>query len=90
MTWTKQAPHLSDYGIKTKEQLKLAAQQAVMDYNTIKNSGQATAEGIQQAHEKAAQAVALAGDTGVTAQFNAMDATQKLRVEVDETGKSVS
>lgn len=76
-------------GIKTKEQLKLAAQQAVMDYNTIKNSGQATAEGIQQAHEKAAQAVALAGDTGVTAQFNAMDATQKLRVEVDETGKSV-
>lgn len=75
-------------GIKTKEQLKLAAQQAIMDYNTIKNSGQATAEGIQQAHEKAATAVALAGDAGVTAQFNAMDATQKLRVEIDSTGKA--
>ena len=75
-------------GIKTKEQLKLAAQQAVMDYNTIKNSGQATAEGIQQAGEKAAQAVALSGDASVTAQFNAIGATQKLRVEIDETGKA--
>lgn len=73
-------------GIKTKEQLKLSAQQALMDYNTIRNSGEATAEGIEQAHKKAAQAVALSGDAGVIAAFNAADATQKLKVEIDDTG----
>lgn len=73
-------------GIKTKEQLKLSAQQALMDYNTIRNSGQATAEGIEQAHKKAAQAVALSGDAGVIAAFNAADATQKLKVEINDTG----
>jgi len=73
-------------GIKTKEQLKLSAQQALMDYNTIRNSGQATAEGIEQAHKKAAQAVALSGDAGVIAAFNAADATQKLKVQIDGTG----
>ena len=73
-------------GIKTKEQLKLSAQQALMDYNTIRNSGQATAEGIEQAHKKAAQAVALSGDAGVIAAFNAADATQKLKVQIDDTG----
>lgn len=74
-------------GIKTKEQLKLSAQQALMDYNTIRNSGEATAEGIEQAHKKAAQAVALSGDAGVIAAFNAADATQKLKVQIDDTGK---
>src|SRR5690606_32541435 len=73
-------------GIKTKEQLKLSAQQALMDYNTIRNSGEATAEGIEQAHKKAAQAVALSGDAGVIAAFNAADATQKLKVEINDTG----
>ncbi len=75
-------------GIKTKEQLKLSAQQALMDYNTIRNSGEATAEGIEQAHKKAAQAVALSGDAGVIAAFNAADATQKLKVQIDDTGKA--
>lgn len=73
-------------GIKTKEQLKLSAQQALMDYNTIRNSGEATAEGVEQAHKKAAQAVALSGDAGVIAAFNAADATQKLKVEINDTG----
>lgn len=75
-------------GIQTKEQLKLSAQQALMDYNTIRNSGEATAEGIEQAHKKAAQAVALSGDAGVIAAFNAADATQKLKVQIDDTGKA--
>ncbi|WP_180138285.1 tape measure protein [Acinetobacter sp. YH12043] len=75
-------------GIKTKEQLKLAAQQALMDYITIRDSGKATAEGIEQAHKKAAQAVALSGDAGVIAAFNAADATQKLKIQIDDTGKA--
>ena len=75
-------------GIETKEQLKLAAQQALMDYITIRDSGQATAEGIQKAYEKAAQAAALSGDQAVIASANAAGAGRDLRVEIDETGKS--
>ena len=39
-------------GIQTKEQLKLAAQQALMDYITIRDSGKATAEGVQKPMKK--------------------------------------
>ncbi|MCX2644088.1 hypothetical protein, partial [Klebsiella pneumoniae] len=45
-------------GIETKENLKLAAQQALMDYITVSDSGKATAEGIQKAYDKAAQSAA--------------------------------
>lgn len=75
-------------GIETKENLKLAAQQALMDYITIRDSGQATAEGIQKAYEKAAQAAALSGDQAVIASANAAGAGRDLRVEIDETGKA--
>lgn len=75
-------------GIETKENLKLSAQQALMDYITIRDSGQATAEGIQKAYEKAAQAAALSGDQAVIASANAAGAGRDLRVEIDETGKA--
>ena len=75
-------------GIETKENLKLSAQQALMDYITIRDSGQATAEGIQKAYEKAAQAAALSGDQAVIASTNAAGAGRDLRVEIDETGKA--
>ncbi|MEG2268569.1 MAG: tape measure domain-containing protein, partial [Acinetobacter sp.] len=58
-------------GIETKENLKLAAQQALMDYITIRDSGKATAEGVQKAYEKAAQAAAVSGDAGVISATNA-------------------
>ncbi|MEX5438905.1 tape measure protein [Acinetobacter indicus] len=75
-------------GIETKENLELSAQQALMDYITIRDSGQATAESIQKAYEKAAQAAALSGDQAVIASTNAAGAGRDLRVEIDETGKS--
>ncbi|MCO8103126.1 tape measure protein [Acinetobacter indicus] len=75
-------------GIETKENLKLAAQQALMDYITIRDSGQATAEGVQKAYEKAAQAAALSGDQAVIASANAAGAGRDLRVEIDDTGKA--
>ncbi|MEX5286976.1 tape measure protein [Acinetobacter towneri] len=75
-------------GIETKENLKLSAQQALMDYITIRDSGKATAEGIQKAYEKAAQAAALSGDQAVIASANAAGAGRDLRVEIDETGKA--
>ncbi|MGN5533736.1 tape measure protein [Acinetobacter sp. Lyrl_1] len=75
-------------GIETKENLKLSAQQALMDYITIRDSGKASAEGIQKAYEKAAQAAALSGDQAVIASANAAGAGRDLRVEIDETGKA--
>lgn len=76
-------------GIETRENLKLAAQQALMDYITIRDSGKATAEGVQKAYEKAAQAAATSGDAGVVASTNAANAGRNLEVQIDSTGKAV-
>jgi tape measure domain-containing protein len=73
-------------GIQTKEQLKLSAQQALMDYITIRDSGKATAEGIQKAYEKAAQSAAASGDAGVIAATNAVNAGRNLEIQIDDTG----
>ncbi|QQN40792.1 tape measure protein [Acinetobacter sp. CS-2] len=75
-------------GIETKENLKLAAQQALMDYITIRDSGKATAEGVQKAYEKAAQAAAASGDASVIAATNAANAGRNLEVQIDNTGKA--
>lgn len=75
-------------GIETKENLKLAAQQALMDFINVRDSGQATAEGVQKAYEKAAQAAAASGDAGRIAAVNAMNAGRNLEVQIDETGKA--
>lgn len=75
-------------GIKTKENLKLAAQSALADFNTIQASGKATAEGIRQAYERTMQAAAASGDAGVIAATNAKAASAGLSVQIDETGKA--
>lgn len=73
-------------GIETKENLKLAAQQALMDFINVRDSGKATAEGVQKAYEKAAQSAAASGDAGRIAAINAMNAGRNLEVQIDETG----
>ncbi|ENU16287.1 tape measure protein [Acinetobacter lwoffii] len=73
-------------GIETKENLKLSAQQALMDYITIRDSGKATAEGVQKAYEKAAQSAAASGDAGVIAATNAANAGRNLEIQIDDTG----
>lgn len=75
-------------GIETKANLKLAAQQALMDYITIRDSGKATAEGVQKAYEKAAQSAAASGDAGVIAATNAANAGRNLEIQIDDTGKA--
>lgn len=75
-------------GIKTKEQLKLAAQSALADFNTVQASGQATAEGIKQAYERAMQAAAASGDVAVIAATKSKSASLGLEVQVDKTGKT--
>lgn len=75
-------------GIKTKEQLALAAQSALADFNTIQSSGQATAESLKQAYERTMQAAAASGDQAVIASTQAKAASLGLQVQVDQTGKA--
>ncbi|CAD9197235.1 tape measure protein [Acinetobacter bohemicus] len=75
-------------GIETKENLKLAAQRALMDFINVRDSGKATAEGVQKAYEKAAQAAAVSGDVGVISATNAANAGRNLEIQIDDTGKA--
>ncbi|ENX63597.1 hypothetical protein F885_00339 [Acinetobacter higginsii] len=75
-------------GVKTKEQLKLAAQSAIADFNTMKASGQATSDGLKQAYERVMQAAAASGDQAVIANAKAQGASVGLQAQIDETGKS--
>lgn len=75
-------------GIKTKEQLALAAQSALADFNTIQASGQATAWDIEEAYKRAMQAAAASGDQAVISATQAKAASLGLEVQVNETGKA--
>lgn len=75
-------------GIKTKEQLKLAAQIALADFETVRASGQATQEQLQQAYEKTIQLAYASGDAQSIAAANSRAASLGLKVQVDETGKT--
>nr|WP_227604859.1 hypothetical protein [Acinetobacter sp. TGL-Y2] len=75
-------------GIKTKEQLKLAAQSALANFNTIQSSGQATAEGLRQAYERTIQAAVASGDQAVIASTKAKAASLGLSVQIEDTGKA--
>ncbi|WP_122897739.1 tape measure protein [Acinetobacter sp. B51(2017)] len=75
-------------GIKTKEQLRLAAQIALVDFETVRASGQATQEQLQQAYEKTIQLAYASGDAQSIAAANSRAASLGLKVQVDETGKT--
>ncbi|WP_033134171.1 tape measure protein [Acinetobacter sp. MN12] len=75
-------------GVKTKEQLKLAADSAIADFNTMKASGQVTSDGLKQAYERVMQAAAASGDQAVIANAKAQGASVGLQAQIDETGKS--
>ncbi|MFV5465534.1 tape measure protein [Acinetobacter towneri] len=79
----------SALGIKTKEQLDDAAIAAQKNFDVVSKSGQATADGIKQAYTKMLEAAIATGDKAQIASVQAKAASQGLRVEVDETGKSV-
>lgn len=75
-------------GIKTKEQLKLAADLALNDFNTILKSGEATQDGLQQAYEETIRLAYASGDAQVMAAANAKAAYLGLEVQLDATGKT--
>ena len=75
-------------GIKTKEQLKLSAELALNDFNTIMKSGEATQEGLQKAYEETIRLAYASGDAQVIAAANAKAAYLGLEVQLDATGKA--
>lgn len=75
-------------GIKTKEQLKLAADLALNDFTTILKSGVATQEGLQQAYEKTMRLAEASGNAQLIAAARAKAAYLGLEVQLDATGKA--
>lgn len=76
-------------GIKTKESLTQAAENAKRDFDLVKNSGQATADGIQAAFTQYAQA-AIAANGGVASEaLKSQAAMQGLKVASDGAGKAI-
>ncbi|PZO90516.1 MAG: tape measure domain-containing protein, partial [Acinetobacter johnsonii] len=75
-------------GIKTKEQLKLAADLALNDFNTILKSGEANQDSLQQAYEETIRLAYASGDAQVIAAANAKAAYLGLEVQLDATGKA--
>lgn len=75
-------------GIQTKEQLALQAKQAYMDFETVRNSGQATQADLQKAYQKTIDAAYASGDATRISAANSVSASLGLKVQVDETGKA--
>lgn len=75
-------------GIKTKEQLKLAADLAMNDFNIILKSGEATQDALQKAYEETIRLAYASGDAQVIAAANAKAAYLGLEVQIDATGKA--
>ncbi|MFW2160847.1 tape measure protein [Acinetobacter beijerinckii] len=75
-------------GIETKENLKLTAQQAMMDFINVRDSGKATAEGVEKAYKKALDAAAASGDQVAISTANAAGAGRNLEIQMDSTGKA--
>ncbi|WP_417212403.1 tape measure protein, partial [Acinetobacter venetianus] len=75
-------------GIQTKEQLALQAKQALMDFDTVRNSGQATQADLQKAYQKTIDLAYASGDAASIASANSKAASLGLQVQVDETGKA--
>ncbi|WP_039047543.1 tape measure protein [Acinetobacter junii] len=75
-------------GIQTKEQLALQAKQALMDFDTVRNSGQATQADLQKAYQKTIDLAYASGDASVIAAANSKAASLGLQVQIDATGKA--
>jgi len=75
-------------GIQTKDQLALQAKQALMDFDTVRNSGQATQADLQKAYQKTIDLAYASGDASTIASANSKAASLGLKVQVDETGKA--
>jgi len=75
-------------GVKTQEQLDSVAQSAQANFDVISKSGQATADGIQQAYKLMLDSTIATGDKAKIAVAQAKAASLGLQVQLDATGKA--
>ncbi|UCU94016.1 phage tail tape measure protein [Hydrogenophaga taeniospiralis] len=76
-------------GIQTKSDLKQAAENAKRDFDLIKGSGQATADGLRQAFQSYAEA-AIAANGGVATESIRVEAAMRgLEIVTDSTGRTI-
>lgn len=75
-------------GIQSKKQLELAATNALADLDAVMKSGEATQEGLQQAHEKTMRLAEASGNAQIIAAARAKAAYLGLEVQLDATGKA--
>lgn len=83
------AAAFASVGIKTKAELEEAAATARNNFELIKQSGQATAEGLQLAFQKYAEAAIEANGGIATETLKSEAAMRGLSVTSDATGKAV-
>jgi tape measure domain-containing protein len=83
------AQAFKNMGIATEADLKQAATNAAQDFDLIKASGQATAEGLSQAWRRMAEA-SIAANGGVASEtLRAGAAMQGLEISTDQTGRAI-
>lgn len=86
---TRTAQAFKNMGIQTAAELKKTADAASRDYELIKASGQATAEGLSQAWRRMAEA-SIAANGGVASEtLKAEAAMHGLEIATDQTGRAI-
>lgn len=83
------ADSFSRMGIKTKAELKTAADVAKQDFDRIKASGQATAAGLTEAFKVVAEAAIAANGGVATEAIKSQAAMNGLTITTDATGKTI-
>lgn len=76
-------------GVTSTAELKRIAANALADYNTIRNSGTATAADLQRAFAAYAEKAIVANNGVASATLQAEAAMRGLKIEVDASGKAV-
>ncbi len=76
-------------GIKTKEQLKLAADLALSDFEKVRTSGQATAEQLEQAYERVLKTAQASGDAQTIASAKSQGAIAGIKQQAEQTSDSI-
>lgn len=76
-------------GIKTKAELKTAADVALQDFDRIKASGLATTDGLSTAFKKVAESAIAANGGVVTEVLKSRAAMYGLEIQTDNTGKAI-
>lgn len=75
-------------GVRTKAELETAAKTAMRDFELIRDSGQATANGLGEAWKRAAEAAIEAGNGVAPAWVQAQAAMRGFEVVLDSAGRS--